>query len=223
MPDTVDLFITTNVNQHPLEKKYPLLLTTGELKHKLELVVGAAAADIQLELFDAQGKSSGAMTNPAASLQEYGISNGYRVHATDLTGQNATLETGDASYTLSDDAYAQRTDSVRAFKQRMLAEKLEGNAKTHEETPVDFSVGDRCEVRLPGNMPRRGNVAFIGAVEFAPGTWVGIKYDDAVGKNNGSVQGVKYFTCADNHGGFVRPDAVKVGVFPQQSGEIEEF
>jgi len=33
--------------------------------------------------------------------------------------------------------------------------------------------------------------------------------DDAKGKNNGSVQGKKYFTCEDNHGIFVRQSQVR--------------
>ena len=42
-----------------------------------------------------------------------------------------------------------------------------------------------------------------------PGKWVGVVLDDAVGKNNGTVQGKKYFTCKDNHGIFVRQSQVR--------------
>jgi len=51
----------------------------------------------------------------------------------------------------------------------------------------------------------KGTIAFFGETEFADGLWVGIELDEAIGKNNGTVQGHTYFVCADNHGLFMRP------------------
>ena len=36
------------------------------------------------------------------------------------------------------------------------------------------------------------------------GTWIGLVLDDKKGKNNGSINGVKYFECQENYGMFVR-------------------
>ncbi|KAI5885462.1 uncharacterized protein SCHCODRAFT_02520680 [Schizophyllum commune H4-8] len=55
----------------------------------------------------------------------------------------------------------------------------------------------------------RGVVRFTGATSFSPGKWVGVQLYDAKGKNDGSVQGVQYFTCPMNYGVFVRPSQVK--------------
>eukprot|EP00047_Mylnosiga_fluctuans_P013602 m.32350 g.32350 ORF g.32350 m.32350 type:complete len:1233 (-) comp4987_c0_seq1:52-3750(-) len=55
----------------------------------------------------------------------------------------------------------------------------------------------------------KATVRFYGDTKFAPGKWVGIELDEAEGKNNGSVQGEKYFDCADNHGMFVKPEQIK--------------
>ena len=44
------------------------------------------------------------------------------------------------------------------------------------------------------------------------GKWIGVALDDAKGKNNGTVQGKRYFTCDDNHGIFVRQSQVRLGV-----------
>ena len=56
----------------------------------------------------------------------------------------------------------------------------------------------------------RGVVRFCGSTSFAPGKWIGIELDEPAGKNDGTVQGVRYFTCALPHGVFIRPSQVKV-------------
>ncbi|TFY71856.1 hypothetical protein EVG20_g1162 [Dentipellis fragilis] len=56
----------------------------------------------------------------------------------------------------------------------------------------------------------RGIVRFCGTTSFAQGKWVGIELSEPKGKNDGSVQGVQYFTCRANFGMFVRPSQVKV-------------
>lgn len=55
----------------------------------------------------------------------------------------------------------------------------------------------------------RGVVRFSGSTSFAPGKWIGVELDEPLGKNDGTVQGVKYFTCKLPHGMFVRPSLVK--------------
>ncbi|XP_057711854.1 dynactin subunit 1a isoform X4 [Corythoichthys intestinalis] len=68
-------------------------------------------------------------------------------------------------------------------------------------------VGSIVEVIGKG---QRGTVAFIGATLFAPGKWVGIILNEPKGKNDGSVQGKRYFTCEENHGIFVRQTQIQV-------------
>lgn len=62
----------------------------------------------------------------------------------------------------------------------------------------DMEVGDR--VIVAGQ--RKGTIRYIGETQFAPGTWFGIELDRPAGKNNGSVNGVQYFTCKTKHGVF---------------------
>lgn len=54
----------------------------------------------------------------------------------------------------------------------------------------------------------KGTVAFLGATQFSAGKWVGVVLDEALGKNNGTVQGKRYFDCEENYGIFVRPTQV---------------
>ncbi|KAF9800882.1 hypothetical protein IEO21_10271 [Rhodonia placenta] len=45
----------------------------------------------------------------------------------------------------------------------------------------------------------RGLVRFCGGTSFSAGRWVGIELSEANGKNDGTVQGIKYFTGKPNH------------------------
>lgn len=55
---------------------------------------------------------------------------------------------------------------------------------------------------------RQATVRFIGTTHFASGDWIGIELDDATGKNDGAVQGERYFDCEQGYGMFIRPSAV---------------
>ncbi|XP_077638808.1 dynactin subunit 1 isoform X6 [Lonchura striata] len=70
-----------------------------------------------------------------------------------------------------------------------------------------LKVGSRVEVIGKGH---RGTVAYVGATLFATGKWVGVILDEAKGKNDGTVQGRRYFTCEENHGIFVRQSQIQV-------------
>lgn len=76
-----------------------------------------------------------------------------------------------------------------------------------EATGKPLKVGSRVEVIGKGH---RGTVAFVGATLFATGKWVGVILDEAKGKNDGTVQGRRYFTCEENHGIFVRQSQIQV-------------
>jgi dynactin 1 len=55
----------------------------------------------------------------------------------------------------------------------------------------------------------KGVVRFRGSTSFSQGRWVGVELYEKLGKNDGSVQGVKYFTCQMHYGIFVKPAAIK--------------
>lgn len=68
------------------------------------------------------------------------------------------------------------------------------------EDTDSFIIGER--VWVGGSKP--GRLAYIGDTQFAPGEWAGVVLDDAIGKNDGSVGGVRYFQCEPKKGVFSR-------------------
>ena len=79
---------------------------------------------------------------------------------------------------------------------------------------VDIPIGAVVDIPLG-----RGVVRFCGTTSFSSGKWVGVELSEPVGKNDGSVQGVAYFSCPKNYGVFVKASQVKV-VNPPSSGTV---
>lgn len=55
-----------------------------------------------------------------------------------------------------------------------------------------------------------GTIRYLGLASFSTGFWVGIELDAPDGKNDGSVQGERYFSCEPRHGLFCRPSQVRI-------------
>jgi tubulin-folding cofactor B len=52
---------------------------------------------------------------------------------------------------------------------------------------VDIPLNSRCEIEAGDvGLKKRGTVRFVGKTKFAKGMWVGIEYDEPLGKNDGS-------------------------------------
>ena len=86
-----------------------------------------------------------------------------------------------------------------------------------------MKIGDRCQVRVINAPTRLGQVMYLGALAGKPGSFVGVKYDEPLGKNDGSLDGKRYFECMQNYGGFLKPDFVTVGDFPEEDFLGDEF
>lgn len=95
------------------------------------------------------------------------------------------------------------------------------------ESVAHVVVDQRCEVQ-PGG--RRGTVKYVGEVpeltqkSQVGGYWVGIYFDEPVGKSDGTVGGTRYFEAMAKFGGFCRGKNVQVGDFPERDilDELED-
>ncbi|XP_060076852.1 centrosome-associated protein 350-like [Ylistrum balloti] len=85
-------------------------------------------------------------------------------------------------------------------------------ASPRDETPkvidimCDFNKGDRVLVTGPRGVRSPGILLFKGKVTFAPGIWAGVELEAADGRNDGSHEGVRYFSCKPGHGVLVPGD-----------------
>ncbi|XP_037125355.1 CAP-Gly domain-containing linker protein 2 isoform X4 [Syngnathus acus] len=70
-----------------------------------------------------------------------------------------------------------------------------------DEVAGDYTVGEQVWV----NGVKAGVIAYLGETQFAPGQWAGVILNDPLGKNDGSVGGVRYFECQALQGIFTRP------------------
>ncbi|XP_013417540.1 tubulin-folding cofactor B [Lingula anatina] len=235
----VNVTVSSNINSFGTERRFPKDIPIAELKMKLELLTGASSATMKLEAYDKDDKLVCAMDNDAAMLGSYPVDDGMRIHVKDTAHTVGEFE--DVSkvekFELTEEEYANRTDSVRAFKQRMklgrfqdvdpeVAKKQEEEKKEKEkkekEKADSMKVGDRCEVKLANQMAKRGIVQYVGTTDFKPGYWVGVQYDEPYGKHNGTVNGKQYFQCPDKYGAFVKPENVEVGDFPEEDLGFED-
>ena len=105
-----------------------------------------------------------------------------------------------------------RQVSLAEWKNEQIKKKAESTRErlrqAYAKQAALIKLGDRCQIG-----GHRGIVAFLGdEVEGLPGGfWVGIRYDEPVGKNDGTVKGVRLFHCSPNCGHLVRPDKVLEG------------
>ncbi|EIW59769.1 uncharacterized protein TRAVEDRAFT_147895 [Trametes versicolor FP-101664 SS1] len=229
-PITVNVFVRSPDTRS--ERRFDLSLTIGQLKNKLELITGIPVPnqEISVQASEDAPESLGVLADDSKPLGYYGIRDWQVLMvndlnpATSLTGQLHDTSQVD-KFELTATEYAQRQDTVLAYKQRnkigRFADKPEEEIK--EPETVDFPIGARCEVEsTEEDFRKRGTIRFVGPTEFAKGVWVGIEYDEPIGKNDGSVKGKKYFECPPNSGVFVKPERVKVGDFPVEEINFDD-
>ena len=74
------------------------------------------------------------------------------------------------------------------------------------EEEIGYQVGQRV---LVGNV-MAGTVRYIGHTHFAKGLWVGVEIDLPRGRNDGSIDDQRYFSCKPNYGLFAPPQKITI-------------
>jgi len=240
--DTVMVTVThSNLNQKHVDLRFDLHTTVFDVKKRLALHNGTPPGDQKLYVKDGD-MIVGELDDDTRKIGFYSIQNGQTLHVVDTNPYSMSANGGleDTSlvkkYEMSDEEYNKRKNTLRSYKREMLKKDpnfkfdwsqagknglngVKGKENQGErtypgpESVAGMKVGNRCEVN-PG--ARRGEIMYIGEVkELLPGHWIGVKFDEPLGKNDGSVKGTRYFQCANRYGGFCRASNLQIGDFPE--------
>ncbi len=175
--------------------------------------------------------SRGGQYEDVSLVQKYTLSDEeYNRRSNTLRSWSRQQQELDPNFTLQRHAkqHQQKVEQSRREKMGLSALNTDKDDSNTNETQVNsqqqqddqsaldtIQVGMRCEVQ-PGG--RRGEVMYVGQVEEigGGGWWVGVKFDEPVGKSDGSVRGKPYFQALPGYGGFVRAKNISVGDYPEQ-------
>lgn len=212
------------------EKKFPKDISVLDLKNKLEVITGGCAGTMQIDLYNGDNLVC-KIDNNDALVGSYPIEDGMRFHVND----NFLFITENVEkFDLTDEQYEQKQDSLRSFlkknklgkyneeEMKKLEEKKKKQAEEEEEKIKLCTIGSRCQVTVKGQPRRRGVIMFNGTVEGKRGVLIGVKFDEPLGSNDGSLDGKRYFECEPKYGSFVSPAAVEVGDFPPEDSGLED-
>uniref|UniRef100_A0A2I3HCK6 Tubulin folding cofactor B n=1 Tax=Nomascus leucogenys TaxID=61853 RepID=A0A2I3HCK6_NOMLE len=231
---TVTVFISSSLNTFRSEKRYSRGLTIAEFK--VCCWWGSPASCMELELYGTLKSLHPAPRPPWPDPDPHGAPPLTQVidHSGARLGEYEDVSRVE-KYTISQEAYDQRQDTVRSFLKRSKLGRYNEEERAQQEAEAaqrlaeekaqasSIPVGSRCEVRAAGQSPRRGTVMYVGLTDFKPGYWIGVRYDEPLGKNDGSVNGKRYFECQAKYGAFVKPAVVTVGDFPEEDYGLDEI
>ena len=227
------LLITHSVLQINAEKRYSPEMTVGELKRKLEMVVGTNPDNMILQHRNQDNEVLSTLQPDDLAIGKFDLVNYSNIHVVDTKpnqgivssinamnkGQNVNIpkyEISEEEYKKRDNTFAKwKEKNLKDFYEKKAAEEKEQISKWDQElNDKDIKINDRCEIGTNNNK-HRGKVVFIGKTNFdKKGIWIGIELDEPYGDNNGTVKNKQYFKCQDKYGKFVRPDQIKVGDYP---------
>ena len=99
-----------------------------------------------------------------------------------------------------------------------LGRALEAASGGETSAKPKFQVG---ETVLVGRTNKQlGVIRYSGPTAFGEGDWVGLELQNAVGRTDGSVNGVTYFKCAANKGIFVKASILVKAREAQQAQQL---
>ncbi|KOS22955.1 Cell polarity protein alp11 [Escovopsis weberi] len=210
-----------------------------QLKAKLEHITGVPPPFQQLSLQSSSGAGRvplSAADEDATYLSSFELVPYAELHVADTRPPGARPNFADTSnverYVMPVDEYEKKTDSVLAWKKAQKLGRFDPDAPARQAERLaalerdvgerGIAAGRRC--RVGADDGRRGVVMYVGEVAEIPGgqgVWVGVRLDEPVGKNDGSIGGTRYWgdegegeAQGPRHGLFVRPGEVEVGEFP---------
>ena len=125
-----------------------------------------------------------------------------------LSSESTSLESREADDLLEkppEEAEAESLSEEGEVESRSEEDELESSLSS-EHALGEFFPG---QLVLVGNK-MSGTVRFVGQTHFSEGLWIGVELDLPKGRNDGSIDEFRYFSCEPNHGIFAPPSKVSV-------------
>ena len=201
------IFVTHSMtDKFLLELKLQPDMTVADLKKRLVSHCGTEPQHQHLSLLDGANVFVAALEDDAMTMRATGVCDRWTIHVLDSDPSAISASLSDVSTVqkveLCEEAAEARKAEFAAFKATKAKPAVDDEHLA--DVAATIAVGNACSAN-----GKRAMVAYVGKIpEIAPGWWVGVEYAEAVGKNDGSIMGTRYFACADNMGGFVRPDKI---------------
>ncbi|XP_062242693.1 CAP-Gly domain-containing linker protein 3 isoform X1 [Platichthys flesus] len=98
-----------------------------------------------------------------------------------------------------------KKEKEKKEKERVKVQRKKSSVAGLDPEGLNVEVGD--QVLVAGQ--KHGIVRFFGKTDFAPGYWFGVELDQPTGKHDGSVFGVRYYSCLPKYGVFAPPSRVQ--------------
>ncbi|KAH3673182.1 hypothetical protein WICMUC_003800 [Wickerhamomyces mucosus] len=203
------------------------------LKQRIENFTGIPPNSQQLLLFPTSISTDPvdlSSNDDSTAVLDLNITSDSRVQINDtrpLSEQEDLTNESDIKYfELDEKDYEKRSDTVRRWKQDNQLGRFHPDFKTKKKEQLQnnkvraqqLCVGARFRT-INEIGERRGVIKYIGKVleiDFE-NIWTGVEFDEPVGKNDGSIKGVRYFSCKPGYGGFLKPVQVEQGDFQEES------
>ena len=211
--------VIINIEHRGLGMTFPELrfqsdFTLRSVKEKLMMKTGTEPDNMELSMVDSDSKEEILLGDDTRTLQEYDIVSGMDLVIVDTSEASISNNLNMNDVNTVEKVVAKAGDSgFAAFRKKAAGntrKKPPPTDDTEKEEASKFHIGDRIKTKS-GNL---ATVRFIGPIEPLPkGYFLGCELDEAVGKNDGKVKGVRLFQCDPNKGAVLRPStAIKIEV-----------
>eukprot|EP00301_Raphidiophrys_heterophryoidea_P025948 c882_g1_i1.p1 GENE.c882_g1_i1~~c882_g1_i1.p1 ORF type:complete len:298 (+),score=68.32 c882_g1_i1:65-895(+) len=211
-------------------KNFPLDATIFEIKEIAHLHVGTSPEYMKLTLRDRAGNDKAMLLEDSLKLGFFAPKTGWILHIEDRDPMRTVAKYQDLSNLREEDKF-KYTDEMYDKREGTLRQWLKNNpqaaanlrtqngvrdAEAGKELVDKMKLGDRCKVTMVEGGTELGTIRWLGKLQNRQGYFVGVHLDLPQGRNNGSVQGTRYFECDDKYGLFIIPENVEVGDFPEE-------
>eukprot|EP00835_Amoeboradix_gromovi_P000546 NODE_19_length_39463_cov_0.396073.p14 type:complete len:230 gc:universal NODE_19_length_39463_cov_0.396073:26392-27081(+) len=177
---------------------FPSHISVSEFQRKIELITGITSCNQKIDK----------LTNadPFKPLEDF-IQNKQHIIVRGQLEFDEEVE----KFEISNDHYSKLTGTVQSFlKQNKLGKYGANDSEYSEniESYPDIEVGKRCLV-IVDDFQKTGTILYFGPFHLKPGkVFVGVEYDEPLGKHNGTIDNQYYFKCKPNYGALVKPSSV---------------